>query len=201
MKGLLRVLKKTGFDFFEDGCPTQAAALAYYTVFSLPPLLLIVVSVAGSFFGNQAVQSRVYYQVGGLAGAYAAAQIDSILKAVQASGTSKGIAAVIGIVALLFGATTAFAQLQAALNNVWNVKPDPKQSEIRSFFLKRLVSFGMILGTAFLMLVSLLLSAALAAFSDLANPWLPAGFSAAVLEMLNLAVSLIVFAVLVYGHV
>lgn len=103
------------------------------------------------------------------------------------------MAAALGIAAISFAATSAFVQLQSALNQAWNVKPDPRQSEIRNFFVKRLVSFGMILAMAFLMVVSLLLSAALAAFSDIVTGQLPSGLSAALLQWINTILSLIFF--------
>ena len=104
--------------------------------------------------------------------------------------------AIFGIVALLFGATTAFAQLQTALNRAWEVTPDPNRGEIRRFFVKRLVSFGMILAIGFLVLVSLLLSASLAAFSDALNRFLPPGISAAALRSTEVFTSLLVFSAL-----
>jgi membrane protein len=129
-----------------------------------------------------------------LIGPSAAEQIRSILSVVQHSGSFTGFAAVAGIAAIAFAATSAFSQLQFALNNAWNVKPDPDQSEIRSFFMKRLVSFGMILGIGFLMLVSLLLSTALAAFSDVLAGLFPSGFSAPLLLRLNGIVAMVLFA-------
>ena len=196
MSRVLIVLKRTVFEFFEDSCPTQAAALAYYTVFSLPPLLLIVVSVAASVFGTEAVQTRVYYEVSSLAGTHAADQISSILTSVRASSSNRGWVATVGTCVLLFAASTAFAQLQAALNHAWNVKPDPSKAEIRRFLKKRLISFGIILGVAFLMLVSLLLSAALTAVSDFITPWPVSTVSAMILQSVNVVVSLVVFTAL-----
>lgn len=193
---VLAIGKDTFLEFFNDDCPSQAAALAYYTVFSLPPLLLIVVSVLGSLFGSEAAQDRVLYQISSLVGARAGDQIKSMLSAIQSSGGTKGLAAMLGIGAVLVGATSAFVQLQAALNQAWNVKPDPQQGEVRTFLMKRVVSFGMILGIAFLTMVSLLLSAGLAAFGDVLKQWLPAGFSAPLLEAVNVILSLAIFGVL-----
>ena len=106
------------------------------------------------------------------------------------------MAAARGIVAVSFAATSAFVQLQYSLNHVWNVKPDPQKSEIRSFFVKRLISFGMILGIAFLMLVSLLVSAGLAAASDMVAGLLPTGLLAAPSKYLNSGLSLMLFALI-----
>jgi membrane protein len=194
MNAAWSLLRKTVSEFFADGCPSQAAALSYYTVFSLPPLLLIVVSVAGSIWGDAAVQRRVDNQVRELVGPGAARQIGAILSAVQSSEGRRGLAQALGIIALVFAATTAFAQLQAALNQAWNVKPSPDRSEVRHFVVKRLVSFGMILAIAFLTLVSLLLSALLAAFSEVINDLLPSGLSAAVLRSTSTLIEFTIFA-------
>ena len=193
---IFTIAKDTVLEFFNDDCPSQSASLAYYTIFSLPPLLLIVVSVLGSVFGSEAAQDRVLYQISSLIGPKAGGQIKSMLSAIQHSGGSSGLAALIGVGALIVGATSAFVQLQSALNQAWNVKPDPRRGEIRTFFVKRMVSFGMILGIAFLTMVSLLLSAGLAAFADVLKQWLPSGFSATLLQALNTALSLVIFGVL-----
>ena len=196
MKELFRVLKKTVVEFFEDDCPMQAAALSYYTVFSLPPLLMIVVSVAGSIFGASAVQARVIEQVRMLAGSRAAEQVGSILSTFGDSDGRGAVAAILGVAALLLGATTAFAQLQGALNQAWNVKPNPGRSEVLHFVMKRLVSFGMILAIAFLTLVSLLVSTLIVAFADFVNSLLPSWMSATVLQTGTAILSLIVFSAL-----
>lgn len=196
LSAIFVIAKDTVAEFFNDDCPSQAAALSYYTVFSLPPLLLIVVTVLGSVFGSEAAQDRVLFQISSLIGSKTGDQIKTMLAAIQRSGGSRGIIAAIGIGAVLLGATSAFVQLQSALNQAWNVKPDPKRGELRSFLGKRVVSFGMILGIAFLTMVSLLLSAGLAAFGDVLKQWLPAGFSAHLLQVLNTAISFVIFAVL-----
>lgn len=191
---LYRLLDKTVRAFFDDGCTSQAAALAYYTVFSLPPLLLIVVSVAGSMLGDSTVQARVENEIQGLAGARASEQVQVMLNTVSsASAENRGLAALLGVIAMVFGATTAFAQLQAALNQAWNVTPNPDRSEVRYFFMKRLISFGMVLCLAFLVLVSLVFSALLAAFGGLLHQYLPAGVSITVIQVANIVVTLLLF--------
>jgi len=192
--GLATVIKKSFIAFMDDDCPSQAAALAYYTVFSLPPLLLIIISMVGPAFGNDAVQSRVLYQFRGLIGPGAADQIGAIISNVEHSHGHHGLAAGLGLLALIFAATSAFVQLQTSLNHAWNVKPDPQQSEIRSFFVKRLISFGMILAMSFLMLVSLLVSAGLAAASDVLAGLLPPGSVSTLPGYVNTVLSLVLFA-------
>ncbi len=194
MKELATIFKKTFVAFVADDCPSEAAALAYYTVFSLPPLLLIVISTVGPAFGNDAVQNRVLYQFRGVIGPRAADQIGAILSGVERSHGHHGLAAALGVLVITFAATSAFVQLQSALNHTWNVKPDPRQSEIRSFFVKRLISFGMILVIAFLMLVSLLLSAGLAAVSDVLAGLLPSASLTAPPQYVNAILSMLLFA-------
>jgi len=196
MKEFVTILKRTFVAFVDDDCASQSAALAYYTVFSLPPLLLIVITTVAPAFGHESVQNRMLYEFRGLIGPRAAEQIGTILAAIQRSEGQHGFAAAVGVLAVMFAATSAFAQLQSALNQAWNVKPDPRQSEIRSFFMKRLISFGMILAVAFLMLVSLIVSAGLAAFSDLLVALLPSTIPAAPIPSLNIILSLVLFAIL-----
>jgi membrane protein len=193
---LAKIIKNTFIAFVSDDCPSQAAALAYYTVFSLPPLLLIIIRAVGPAFGSEAVQSRVLYQFRGLIGPRAADQIGAIIAGVEHSSGHHGLAAAVGLLALVFAATSAFVQLQTSLNHAWNVKPDPQQSEIRSFFVKRLISFGMILAIAFLMLVSLVVSAGLAAASDILSGLLPPGAITTPPAYVNFFLSLILFAII-----
>src|SRR4051812_13275340 len=155
----LEVAKKTWNAFSEDDCMTLGAAMAYYTVFSLAPLLLMVVSIAGLVFGREAVQNQIAGQVQGLIGSEAAQQVQTMI-AKQSSNQSGGIiGTVIGIITLIFGATGAFAALQDALNKAWHVQPDPAKGGLKAFFTKRVMSFGMILGVVFLLIASLAVSA------------------------------------------
>src|SRR5665213_349583 len=126
-------------------------------------------------FGSDAVQRRVVYRFRGLIGPGAADQIGAIIFGVEHSHGHHGLAAALGLLALIFAATSVFVQLQTSLNHAWNVKPDLEAKRNRSFFVKRLISFGMILAIAFLMLVSLLVSAGLAAAIQPGYQTLPPG--------------------------
>ncbi len=188
------MVKSTFQEFVDDDCPSMAAALAYYTIFSLPPLLVIVITVAASVFGNDAVQGRVDDQFRGLIGPRAAQQVQTMISQVRlGDGGSLG-ATIFGIAALVFAATTAFAQLQSSLNRAWEVQPDPRLNGIRTFFTKRLLSFGMILAVGFLLLVSLALSAALSAFGDSVTSFTPQWISALLLRVGNSVLSFLVIA-------
>ncbi len=196
LKRFLLVPKRTIYAFIRDGCPSQAAALSYYTVFSLPPLLVVAVAVASSVFKRARVLARVDREISAMLGPAAAEQISKALAAVRNSQTDGTLATALGVAALVFSATTAFAQLQGSLNQIWDVKPDPNQSEIRSFFMKRLVSFAMVVSLGFLLMVSLVVSTLLRAISDTAHEYLPAGTSAGVFDTITNLATLMVFAVL-----
>lgn len=184
-------MKHTFQEFSEDECMNMAAALAYYTVFSLPPLLLLVITIAGLVVNPVQVQQMIQSQVGGMIGPQAAGEINTMVSAaneqVRAHGGAIGL--IIGIGALLFGATGAFAQLQYALNKAWEVQPDPEASSWKDFIVKRFFSLGMILAVAFLLLVSLTISAVLSALGEQIGRMMPGGFSDVLLQAINFAIS------------
>src|SRR5262249_14668448 len=142
------------------------------------------------------IRGQLEAQIGGLMGSTASEQIRTILAQVHGPGSGSTIATVVGIGGLVLGASGAFGQLQAALNRAWEVMPDPRQGGLRSFVLKRLFSFGMILSVAFLLLVSLVVSAALSAFSGILSRILPDGLSVTLLQLANVVLSLVVIAAL-----
>lgn len=192
----LALVGESGKDFLDDECPTQAAALSYYTIFSLPPLLVLVLLLLGAVLDPRDVQGELERQIRMLMGPAGAGQIRTILQQAERPGSGGVVATVLGIGALLLGATGAFGQLQAALNRAWEVAPDPRQGGLKSFLAKRVFSFGMILSVAFLLLVSLALSAVLSAFGDRLGLLLPSGISATLLQLLNLALSFLVITLL-----
>lgn len=194
---MLGLLKDSFNEFSADECPRRAAAMAYYAVFSLPGLLVIVVTIAGMIAGrDQTVESLTTYFKDTL-GTRGATLIATMLD--QASDPGKGIvASLIGFGVLLFGASGVMLELQTALNRAWGVKPDPDRSAVRTFLFKRLLSFGMLMGIVFLLLASLVISWLLNAFGHLVEAWAPKWLSAGVLEIANLGVSLAVIT-LVFG--
>ncbi len=172
----------------DDYAPSMGAALAYYTMFSIAPLLLIVIAVAGFFFGAQAAQGEILGQLRGLLGDDGAHAIEGLLKSV--SEPKKSIAAtLIGIGLLVIGATTVFAELQSALDRIWRVPAAKKSSGIWSFVRSRYLSFGLILGIAFLLIVSLVMSAALAALGKWWGPIFDGW--ATLLQIVNFVVSFV----------
>lgn len=186
-KGIFGLVKNSFKDFMDDECPRMAAALSYYTVFALPPLLILLLLIAGAVFDPQQVQSSIQTQMGSLMGASGAQEIGTIINQAERPG-GRGIKAVLGVGALILGATGAFLQLQSALNRAWEVEPDPRQGGFKNFVFKRLLSLGMILGVAFLLLVSLALSAAVSAIGGVAGRLIP-GASSAILFLFDTVIT------------
>lgn len=171
----VRLIKGTFAEWKEDNVPVLAAALAYYTVFSLAPLLLIAIAIAGAVFGEEAARGELVRQIQGLVGKEGAEAVQAMIQNADKPNSGGAIATVIGVILLMFGASGVFGQLQSALNTIWEVKPKPGQG-IRSFLVSRFLSFAMVLVIGFLLLVSLLLSSILVAashFFDSLMPGLP----------------------------
>ncbi len=158
----MRYLARAFNDFLEDDCQTLAAAIAYYTVFSLPGLLFLVIAVAGLVMSEEAIKSAIEQQAATYVGQGAAEQIATMIRNTQ-KGSGGITGAIIGIGILLIGATTAFAQFQASLNRVWEVTPDRQHAGVRNVVRKRVVSFLLIVAIAILLLVSIGFSATVSA--------------------------------------
>jgi membrane protein len=171
IKTILDLLKETFAEWSKDKASRLAAALAYYTVFSLAPLLVIVIAIAGSVFGEEAARGEIVGQIQGLVGRDGAEVIQTTIENANkpAVGT---IASVISVAVLFFGASGVFAELQDALNTVWEVQPKPGRGII-NIIRSRFLSFTMVLGIGFLLLVSLVLSAALTALINFFGHVLP----------------------------
>jgi membrane protein len=163
-------LVKTAFlSWIDDYAPSMGAALAYYTMFSIAPLLLIVISVAGLIFGEEAARGEIFEQLRGMMGKEGAAAIQGLLESV--SQRERGmVGTIIGIVLLLVGATTVFAELQNDLDRIWRAPERENGSGLWSLIRARILSFGMILGIGFLLMTSLVFSAALSALGKWWGP-------------------------------
>jgi len=156
------LIKESVSAWIDDYAASMGAALAYYTLFSIAPLLLIVIAVAGFFFGEEAAQGEILAQLRGLIGDEGAIAVQGLLK--SASRPAEGvIATVAGLFVLVLGATTVFGELQNALDRIWRVPAVKEGGGIWKLIRTRLLSFGMVLGIGFLLLVSLVASAALSA--------------------------------------
>ncbi len=182
-----QLVKAAAAGWVADYAPSMGAALSYYTVFSLAPVLLIVVSVAGLVFGEEAARGVVFEQIAGLVGAEPARAIEAMLQSLNKP--ERGVlGTAIGVVALGIGATTVFGELQDALDRIWRAPARNGTSGLWALLRARLLSFGMILGIAFLLMVSLVLSAALSALGK----WWGGVFGEweILLQAVNLAVGL-----------
>lgn len=192
----LRFLWDTGNEFFNDRCPSMAASLSYYTFFSLPPLLILLLLLAGTLADPEDIQGAILRQIRDLVGPGGAEQVKVILAQAKRPGAGKPVATLLGLAALLFGATTAFGELQNALNRAWRVEPDPALGVLRNLLVKRVFSFGMLLVLVFLLLVSLALSALLVAFGDVLLSPLPDGIGKTLLQVLNTVITFAAITVL-----
>jgi len=166
MRRLGRLFITAGKDWLDDKAPRLAAALSYYTVFSLPPLLVLLVGIGGFVLGTDVVQERLMDQIGQLVGDDSALMLDQAMGEAQNTGT--GAAVLIGVGALLLGATGVFGQLQDALNTIWEASPE-KAGGVWGLIRTRLLSLAAVFGTAFLLLVSLAVSAVIGGIIDTAG--------------------------------
>jgi Predicted membrane protein len=162
-RGFLGLLWSVIYKFFSDSCSTMAAALSFYTFFSLPALLTLLITLVGRVMDPTQVQKAIIAQVGALIGSAGSEQVGAIISHAERGDGPASLATLLSVLALAFGATTTFAQLQDALNKIWSVKPDPRRNQLRVFLAKRIFSFGIVVTVSFLLLVSLVLSTALAA--------------------------------------
>ena len=188
LKRVWPVLKKAAADWIRDRAPRLGAALAYYTIFSMVPLLIVIIAIIGLVFGQEAAQSAIMDQISNLIGPQSAAAIKDMIQ--RADQPSTGIiGTIIATVTLLMGAAGFFGQLKDALNTVWGIEPKAGRG-IWGFVKDNFLSFATLLGTAFLLLVSLLLSTALAAIGKWFGQLLP--LPEVVLQTFNLLLSLVV---------
>jgi membrane protein len=167
---LYRLLKATVVGWYSDHAPSMGAALAYYTIFSIAPLLLIVITLAGLVVGSSRAQEEIFTQLTLLMGDEGARVAGNILRDMSRPDHG-GLAMLFSVGLFVFGATTVFAELQDALDRIWRVPERVKSQGLWSLLRTRVLSFGMMLGIAFLLLVSLVVSAALAALSRWWGPY------------------------------
>jgi membrane protein len=186
-------LVRTAFsEWMEDKVPRLGAALSYYSVLSIAPLLIIAIAVAGLVFGRDAASGQLVAQLRGMVGEHGAAAIQEMLANAQKPRTG-GLAAILGIAALFFGAMGVFGQLQDAMNTIWEVQPRPGRGWIATIK-DRFLSFVMVLGTGFLLLVSLILSTAVSAITEVVRGWMP--IPGPILQAADTVVSAVVVAIL-----
>ncbi|HUH25739.1 MAG TPA: YihY/virulence factor BrkB family protein [Flavobacterium sp.] len=154
IKSIFKLFQVSINEFMEDNCIKLSAALSYFTIFSIPPLAILIISSAGYFFGEEAVRGEFFNQIQNLVGDKAAFQIQEAIKNIKLSN-NMSIATIIGFVTLLISASSIFAEIQSSINFIWELKPRPKKGIIR-FVINRLLSFSMIGALGFILLVSLI---------------------------------------------
>ncbi|HKO94071.1 MAG TPA: YihY/virulence factor BrkB family protein [Polyangiaceae bacterium] len=187
LRSITTILKDTGKEWSEDEASRLAASLALYTLLSIAPLLVIAVAVAGMVFGADAARGQISQEVSAVVGGRAGEAIEGLVA--NARAPEAGIlSSAIGIVVLLFGASGVFGELQSALNRIWEVKPKPNRG-LKGLVRDRFLSFTMVMGVAFLLLVSLVVSAGIVAITSYFSNLLPLP---ALWQLLNVVVGLAV---------
>jgi membrane protein len=193
IKEFWKVIVATFSGFINDNGLKLSASLAYYTVFSVAPLLILVISLSSLFLGHDAINNTLYPQIKAYVGSQAAVQIQEIIKNLQISGKT-GVALITGIAILLIGASSMFVEIQDSINMLWRVKAKPKRGWLK-LIQNRFLSFSLIISMGFLLLVSLVVNIAINALSAKLAHFLP-GVTVLVLSGINLVITLIVIAVL-----
>lgn len=193
LKKFFHILKGTASAFSQDNCIKLSASLSYYTIFSIGPLLVIIISLSAIFYGREAVQGRLYGQISGLIGSEAAVQIQEIIKKSQ-NGNKSLIGTVVGTVVLVIGATGIFTEIQDSINYIWSLRAKPKRGIIK-FLINRLLSFSLIVSLGFLLLVSLVVSALLGILSDRLTLYFP-DTTVYIFYVLNQIIILVIITVL-----
>jgi membrane protein len=186
------VLKNTFIAFIDDRGLKLSASLAYYTLFSLAPLLLLVISLAGFFFGREAIQGQIFSEINGLIGNTAAAQIQEIIKNMELSGKTNS-AVLIGSITLLIGATSVFAEIQESINMIWKVKAKPKRGWVK--ILDRFLSASLIVGLGFLLIVTFIVNGLLLVLSDWMKSYFP-DVTVILFQLLNIIIGFVVITTL-----
>lgn len=192
-KGIWGVIKEAGTGFIDDKVLKLSGSLAYLTIFSIGPLIIVVIFVADLVWGRAAIEGTIYGQLKGLLGSDASVQIQDIIK--NAAVSNKGtLAAIIGIITLLFSSTAVFAEIQDSVNTIWNLKPKPKKGWLK-MLMNRLLSFSVIVSLGFLLLVSLIINGLIEAMSRRLILMFP-DIAVAVVYVINLAITFAVISFL-----
>ena len=188
-KGVLTLLKNAFKGCNDDNVLKLSGSLAYFTVFSIGPMLIVMIFFADLFYGREAVEGTVYEQMKGFVGPDAATQIQQIIKSATLSGKST-VTAVIGFITLMIGATTVFAEIQDSVNIIWNLKPKPKKGWLKMIF-NRLISFSVVVGLGFILLVSLIVNGLIEGLMERLQARFP-DLTVVLVYILNLLITFIV---------
>jgi membrane protein len=193
LKRIGKILVATFNGFTNDKGLKLSASLAYYTVFALAPLLMLIISLISTFLGPDAVQNNIYPQIKSYVGSSAASQIQEMIKSISLSGKT-GVAIFTSVITLIIGATSIFLEIQDSINMIWCVRAKPKKGWVK-MLTNRLISFSMIISLGFLLLVSLIVNALVLALSTRITHYFPA-VTIQLFNLLNIGITYIVIAVL-----
>jgi membrane protein len=192
-KGIWKLIKESFIGFDDDKVFKLSGSLAYFTIFSIGPMLLVIIFFADIFYGREAVEGTIYGQIRGFVGPAAAAQIQEIIKNASMSGKST-VTAIVGFITLIIGTTTVFAEIQDSINSIWNLKTKPEKGWIK-LILNRLLSFSIVIGLAFVLLVSLIINGLMEAFGNRMATMFPE-LAVLVIYIINLILTFIIITLL-----
>ncbi len=193
LKGIWHVIKATFSGFIDDNIVKLSGALAYFTVFSMGPMLIVIISILSFFLGEEAVTGQIYGTLQGFMGPDAAVQLQEIIKNAAVSDRG-GFAATVGIITLLIGATTVFAEIQDSINTIWGIKPKPEKGWLK-MIKNRFLSFSVIISLGFILLVSLAVTAVIEGFNNSLQQRFP-DVAIIIFYILNYVISLAVITVI-----
>lgn len=193
LKTLWKILKQSGKDFLDERILKLSAALSYYTIFSLPGLIIIVIWISDLFYGQEAIEGTIYGQISGFVGPSTALQIQDTIKNATLSYQS-GFAKIVGFITLIFGATSVFSEIQDSINLIWHLKAKPKKGWLK-LIVNRLLSFSIILSLGFILLVSLIANALMDILLDKLTSVFPES-QVVLAYIVNMALALIITSVL-----
>ncbi|MBD0286939.1 MAG: YihY/virulence factor BrkB family protein [Flavisolibacter sp.] len=188
-KGIWQILRNAGKGFMKDKVPKLSASLAYYTIFSLGPMLIVIIFLTNLFWGQQAVEGNIVGQLKDLIGNKAALQIQTIIKNASIDSNNK-LTAIVGFITLLIGATTVFSEIQDSINSIWNLKVKAERGWLK-MLITRLLSFSIVVALGFLLLVSLVVNALLEGLMNQLQQLFP-DIAVIIIYILNLLLTLLV---------
>ncbi len=186
---MFQLIGKAALSFSDDHGFKLSASLSYYTIFAMGPLLIIIISLAGIFFGKDAVQGEIYHEINGVVGNEAAVQIQDIIKNIQHTHATVA-GAIIGGIVLILSATGVFTEMQGSINFIWSVKANPKKGWLK-YIINRLISFSLVLVLSFLLLAALIVNALLSVLSERLIKIFP-DYTVSLFNFINTAIILIV---------
>ena len=195
VKDIWAIIKQSCSDFIDNKILKLSAALAFYTIFSLPAMLIIIISVSDIFYGRAAVEGTLYHQIANFVGSDAAIQIQETIRGAALSKSSS-VATIVGIVTLLFGATSVFGEIQDSINLIWKLKAKPRKGRgFLKMLTNRLLSFSIVISLGFLLLVSLLINGAMDALLNHLTKLFPQ-LTVVLVYIINLVLTFFITAVL-----